>query len=375
MFTGRPVTELNASWTEPLDGTWPTLAEYLRDRGYRTGGVAGNFFYCNSEWGIDRGFIHYKDYDLSLGHALLGTFVGLRLVKALEAKGLDEEIWFHRVNGRRIAPDVRDDLVRWLDRDRDHPYFAFVNFYDAHDPYVAPDEYYARIDAAPQQKAAPVKVIEDGRLVDAEAGHRRQRLAALRDYEAGIAYLDDQVGALLADLEARGLLENTLVVITSDHGEEFGEHGRSWHGRTLYMPSIHVPLVVRLPDGSRAGERIREPVSLTDLAVTVADVLGEGDDSPFPGSSFLSSHIGPLRSPALSELTLDTRDGEPEHRWFRSLVAADRHYIVSDKGIEELYDYRIDPLEQLDLSAVDTTRLPVLRSALERGLSGVNDGG
>lgn len=366
IFTGRPVSDLSTTWRDPLDDTWPTLAEYLTEHGYRTGGVVGNVFYCNSEWGLDRGFIYWKDFAMSLGHGLGGTFIGSRLIKELEALGLEERFWFHRVNGRRIAPDVGRDMVDWIDGDTEHPWFAFVNFYDAHDPYVAPSEYIEQIDAMPHADSLPVKRIEDGALQDAEPEFRRERLSALRDYEASIRYLDAQVGRMLSELATRGLLDNTLVIITSDHGEEFNEHGRGWHGNTLYMPAIHVPLVIRLPDGNRAGERIGTPVSLTDLAATVVDVLGLSDGSPFPGRSVLAPAIDAEgRPPVYAELTRDDRMSQPTELLLGSMVDDELHYILSDEGREELFRYRRDAFEQNDLMGTDSTLASSYRSMLE----------
>jgi arylsulfatase A-like enzyme len=364
MFTGRDVHELSTGWAEGLDTTFPTIAEFLRDRGYRTGGIAGNVFYSNSEWGLDRGFLHYEDYVLSLGHALLATYVGERFVRTLERKGLEQRFWFHRINGRRIAPDVSRSLVRWLERDRERPFFAFVNFYDAHDPYVAPRGFIEAIRAAPIRDSLPIRIMSAGRAVAAEADQQKEIREAIDLYDAGIRYLDDQFGLLMSDLERRGLLQNTLVVVTSDHGEEFGEHGRYWHGLTLYMPSIHVPLIVRLPDGRRAGERVGTPVSLRRLAASTLDVLVQGEGAPFPGPSFLSDawSTADQYAPVLSTVTPDPRTKPAPEQAFRSIVDGTMHYILSDQSGEELYRYITDPLEQLDLAPGDTALLAGYRS-------------
>ena len=167
----------------------------------------------------------------------------------------------------------------------------------------------------------------------------------------------------MSELERRGLLRNTLVVVTSDHGEEFGEHGRYWHGRTAYMPSIHVPLLVRLPDGRRAGERVSTPVSLRGLAASTLDVLGQGEGAPFPGPSFLSD-AWPIdqNPPVLSTVVLDPRIRAGPERAFHSLVDGELHYILSDRSGEELYRYITDPWEQLNLAPGDSTLLARYRS-------------
>ena len=102
-----------------------------------------------------------------------------------------------------------------------------------------------------------------------------------------------QLGRLFDELERRGVLENTLVIVTSDHGEELGEHGLFGHGRSLYRPELHVPLLIVRPGRVAAGRVVAEPVSLRDLPATVVDLLGLADGSPFPGGSLARSGASP----------------------------------------------------------------------------------
>ena len=108
-------------------------------------------------------------------------------------------------------------------------------------------------------------------------------------YESSIAYLDEQLGRLFEELRGRGLLENTFVIVTSDHGEHFHERGFSGHGASLYRREIHVPLLI-FPPGEVPGRRVvTQPVSLRDLPATIVDILGVTEDSPFPGRSLATS--------------------------------------------------------------------------------------
>ncbi len=364
MFTGRPAQELSTGWTEPLDASKPTIAEFLRARGYRTGGVTANFFYGNSEWGIDRGFLHWKDYDVSVGHALLATFPGLRFVKWLERIGYEERFGFYRINGRRIAPDVRRDLLRWVERDRERPWFAFINFYDAHDPYVAPDEFLARIRAVPRPLGPPARNAA-GRLLQHVRPARVAELAVdIDDYDAAIAYLDDQLGRMLDDFAARGLLDNALVIISSDHGEEFMVHGRAYHGESLYMPSLRVPLLVRMPDGNGAGTRVVEPVPVSALAATIADVVS-GSTEGFGDVSLARVARGEQDAPShiTSYLTIRNPDAG-EDSVYQTVLHDGMHFIVTDRGGEELYAHPDDPFELKNLMATRPERAAALRSLL-----------
>ena len=108
----------------------------------------------------------------------------------------------------------------------------------------------------------------------------------LRDaYDSCLRYLDEQVALLVTELEDRGLLANTLLIITSDHGEQFGEHDLILHGNSLYMPLLHVPLLMFLPSRIPAGIKIPAPVSLRNLPASIMDLIGVRSNFRFPGES------------------------------------------------------------------------------------------
>jgi arylsulfatase A-like enzyme len=196
-------------------------------------------------------------------------------------------------------------------------------------------------------------------------------------YDDCIGYLDSQVGKLMDGLHRRGLLDNTIIVITSDHGEGLGEHGLFGHGRSLYSQEVHVPLVILTPDGAARG-RIRAPVSLRDLPATFVDLLGFAQKSPFPGKSlarywrFSPGHEVPSTSPAYSEVSLREKVSKNPNRppaWrgpMQSVVAEGKAYIRNADGREELYDILRDPIELRDLvRSTDLGFLNTLRRTLE----------
>ena len=104
-------------------------------------------------------------------------------------------------------------------------------------------------------------------------------------YDSCIAYLDEQLGVLFDELQRRDLLDDTLVVITSDHGEGLGEHDLFDHGESLYSTELDVPLLILLPRKSRTARVVPQVVSLRDLPATIVDLVGQGAGSPFPGHS------------------------------------------------------------------------------------------
>ena len=159
-------------------------------------------------------------------------------------------------------------LEAWLDEHRERPFFAFFHTYDLHSDYL-PEARYREELVRPYSghfdgRSQTLTGIVLGRLHPAPAD-----IDHLRDlYDAALRQLDDHLGTLFAELERRGLLASTLVVVTADHGEEFFDHGNVGHGRSLYQEMLHVPLLVRGP-GVAAGLRIEQPVQLVDVAPTL----------------------------------------------------------------------------------------------------------
>jgi len=368
LFTGRWPHEHGADWTQSLAGTYPTLAEILARHGYATAGFVGNTWYCSRVSGLSRGFMHYEDYRVSLGEIVMQSSLGGWLASSTRLRGL---IGYYELLGRNTAPEVSGEFIRWLDRHGQRPFFAFINFFDAHGPYLAPAPFTGRFGSRPPHSNA--MALMRPHWTEAEARGERD------SYDASIAYLDHQVGALLEQLERRGDLRNTLVVITADHGEEFYEHGTMEHGYSLYRPVLWVPLIFRLPGRVPAGRVVPQPVSLRDVPETVLDVLELDRDERFPGRSLVPLWTEPDRADikppetVLSEIRTGGSALLPRypvaHGDMQSVIVGNLHYIHNGDGRVELYDTRTDPLEQHDLAG-----LPALRhtaAALQAALDSV----
>ena len=347
MFTGLQHGEHSCRWKTPLDDSVPTLPQLLRDRGYRTGAFVANHFYTTHETGLDRGFTTYSDFQVTPKQLLCASTIGqMGLLRDLFWR----RTWSERLHGivrlrlrgdpkpendRKVATQVNADFLAWLDEDRDRPFFGFLNLFDAHDPYEPPAPWDRRFAATPSS---------------------RDR------YDGAIAYMDEQLGRLADELSARGLLDRTIVVVTSDHGELFGEHGLENHGNALYLPLLHVPLVIRYP-ATLAPGRVANSVSLRDLAISLLDLADGGDSASLPGNSFLRNaglddydepSSAPMRHhPVLAEVErLELPWGNPPARdgAMHSVIDDEHHFIVDAKGRRQLFAYRRDRAEAHDLA-------------------------
>jgi arylsulfatase A-like enzyme len=381
MFTGRWPHELSARIDTPLDATHPTLAEYLRDRGYATAGFIANTYFCNHWYGLGRGFLHYEDTAVNPLEVLRSSGLGRRLVKGLGGVPRNRPGAYFQ---RKDAPTINAEVLAWLDhRGTDRPFLAFLNYYDAHDPYLTPVEPTRRFGLRPGSRA-DVAMLQNWHLGDKTGISPRDVQLARDCYDDCIAYLDAQLGTLLEGLERRGLLENTVVVITSDHGEEFGERERKrfGHGQSLHHEVTGVPLLIVAPGRIAPGRVVTTPVSLRDLPATIAGLAGLSEGSPFPGRS-LARHWsaaapagsdglpgGPGPDPVLAEIV--DREPQSPRDWKppRSVIVDELLYIREADGREELYDLAADPAETNNLagSGGESVRadLERCRSALHR---------
>jgi arylsulfatase A-like enzyme len=375
MFTGRCPGGLSAGWGTPLNDTYPTVAEMFREQGYATAGFVANLDYCCRQFGLNRGFTHYDDFPLSLGEMalcsnLVRTATDLNMARRL--------VNYHDELNRKPADMVNRQFLRWLDANNQRPFFAFINYFDAHSPYLPPPSFSKF--GAPRGKDH-YEYMRDRWLrigqLDMQELSPMQVQAELDAYDGAIAYQDDQLANLLEDLRARDLLDNTLVIITSDHGEQFGEHRLFGHGNSLYMTLLHVPLLFRFPRRVPAGLNLSQPVSLVDLAATIVDLAELGGSVRFPGNSLARCWSGRWNRSNLSEEAIlsEVEKCVSWRPWYptsigsvKSLIWKDFHYIQNESGQEELFDLREDGKESRNLALLPAWRreLDECRAALGR---------
>jgi arylsulfatase A-like enzyme len=385
-FTGRWPRELDSHRQLVLDNRAPTLAEFLASKGYRSAGFAANTKNCSYETGLDRGFAHYEDYPLSL-QTILGTTAA--------GRWLTQNLLFYRdfYNRKWVQYQSRDArginlaFLNWLSRHPrgERPFFAFLNYLDAHAPFLVPADHAPRFGIRPTSRR-DYEMLLDFRDRDKTQVSAEDVAMARDGYDDCISFLDAQIGALLDELDRRSLFADTLVIIASDHGEQFGEKGLFDHGHSLYLDEVHVPLVILSPSGPSARV-IADPVSLRDLPATIVDLLGFAADSPFPGMS-LAAHwraraataAPPRTTPAISEadfqaIGLNACTGRGPFQWgfTMSQVASGWHYVRDGRGAEALYNPAADPTETRNLfKSPDSSRaVTAFRQSLLHALTEV----
>lgn len=296
MFTGLPprvhgIGNQRSSGNPTLGLEARTLAEVLQSVGYRTGAVTsgGN---VKGYLGFERGFEIYDEKP-----------------KQLPAKLADARKWLASVAGAAAGVEQADSASE------QEPWFFFFHTYAVHDPYLPPAKYRKRYtepsyagDIIGDPLELRAAIYENGEdLAEWASSHAKIEanfwervdqddpadLAHLQNlYTAGVAGMDRELRLFIEWMEESGLLENTLIVLTSDHGEEFGEHGMTRHHQ-LWNESLHVPLLVRLPDAVHGGTTISAPVRHMDLLPSILEMM----EVPDPGTILGESWAGWIKDP------------------------------------------------------------------------------
>lgn len=269
-----------------LDESLPTLAEELSAAGWATAGFVSAFV-LDSRWGIGRGFDHYRD-DFQLDPNKPSVNVG---------------------QVQHEGSDTIEHALAWLDEPRDAPFFLWVHLFEPHDPYTPPEPYRSQYPDRP--------------------------------YDAEVAYTDSLVGLLREGLESRGLFDDSVFVLTSDHGEGLGQHGEGFHGYFIYDSTVRVPLILRLPFGDFEGRVVDEAISHVDILPTVLSIAGRDVPVEVQGIDLLPLILG--REPAAArEVYTESYYSLYHYNWapLRSIRTESEKFIETTNP--ELYLLRED---------------------------------
>jgi arylsulfatase A-like enzyme len=237
-----------------------TLAEVLRDAGYRTGGFFGAP-YLHPTYGVDQGFESYVSCMTKLGTDVMPD--AMRAVAQGEVTAPHSDI---------TGPRTLAEVTKWLEEADDRPFFLFIHLWDPHYDYIPPREYAEMFD--PDYTGT----LNSEFLMRNDAVNRNmdprdlEHLIAL--YDGEIRFTDDILARIVERIEAKAAPESTVLVITADHGEEFFEHGNKGHQKTLFEEVVRVPLIVRWPGRVDAGRVVDDQVRHVDLMPTLLSLAG-----------------------------------------------------------------------------------------------------
>jgi arylsulfatase A-like enzyme len=333
----------------PLAAGIPTLAEMLAQRGYFTVAVVANYGYLSSFFGVDRGFQVYDVREpVPLLNSSLRLFLrnGLRHLIGLFASSAA----FDRTTRRAEEIDSAAISLLRQTRARQAPVFLFLNYMDAHWPYLPP---------APYDRMFPGKLwdftdasykrLEQDLIFSRRDITPREKEHLISQYDGGIAYLDFELGRLFASLKELGLYDNSLIVVTSDHGENFGDQRSLQHGIAVYHDEVNVPLIVKYP-GQNGPRAVDDLVSQIDLAPTILDAAGIPRPPSFAGQS-LTQPVDSERFLYSEAFPPDSPDNLAERfkRTQRAIFHHHQKFIESTRGDRELYDLDTDPEERRNL--------------------------
>jgi arylsulfatase A-like enzyme len=336
--------------SSPLDEKYFTIGEALSEYGYRTAVFSANIDVFSRLEGFDQGIIHFEDHYESLSDIAVSSYYGRFIEFYLYYKLLGNQLKI----GRRSASHITQSALDWLTKDPDKPFFVMLNYFDVHDPYVPPEPF----------RSIFATTDEPGGLIntDWDMDHVYQSMTPeqlqgeIDAYDGAIAYVDENIGQFISEMQKQGLLNNTILVVTSDHGEMFGEHGLLHHANSLYQEIIHVPLIFIWPDHIPSGKRISLPVSLASLPATLMELVDIDHNRQFPGPSLVA-----LWEKNGSESGWAYPLSEAQQMWWvppqqptfkgamESIITPQWHYITHETLGEELYDWVNDPAEENNL--------------------------
>jgi arylsulfatase A-like enzyme len=328
-----------------------TVSESLTRSGYHTGAIVLNDL-LHPRSNLSQGF---EDY-VFLTEPSFGASFGAAVLQRTLPSLFPSPPWPRSEDITRIA-------LGWIEAHRDQDFFLWVHYYDPHAPYTPPRRYLSGSEPPPGMgyDFYGQKEVLEGLSIPSRA--QRQWIHEL--YRGEVRYLDDSIGALLQGLERLGLYDDSLIVFSSDHGEEFWDHGAHGHGHTLYNELLSVPLIVKPPRASRPGHRVKVRVPTEAITPTILDLCG----IEYQPARFSARSLAPL-------LESDTGSYVPSPIVSNSSVLFDRKEAVIFGGLkyqrttigdaEMLFDLDSDPKEMAPLSSPPPIELAQARALLER---------
>ena len=401
LFTGvYPSVHRTNSLESRLPEDLVTLSQILSDEGYRTVGMASNPWF-SSEFGITRGFDKffqmfgpystdsYREFSLTLTDDTKSF--KQRLLHLLHTQTMSDLCKNSLNAGYRMISNRPDDGAAEAVKKTislisgPSPFFGFINFLEPHLPYDPPEAYADQflpqdVDSKAVKSVnqyAPTYNIRNVSM-DSQDFDILERL-----YEGALRYVDDRIGKIFSHLREEEEMDNTMIIIMGDHGENIGDHGLMGHHYSVHQTLLHIPLIIKYPNSDGQGVVVNERVSSIDVPATIAQVL---HNSGIPINDFMSQQMGePLTQtaersdpiiveylnhmPSIGQLKEKCNnpgfDVEKYDRQLWAIFDNNQKVIVDSNGYIELYNVASDPNERNDLADDFPERASSLRNSLQ----------
>ena len=307
-----------------------TVTQVLKKEGYATACFCSSP-YMNPAFGFDRGFDLYRNIDLE-DEKIKDTI----LPPPEERDAVHEDI---------TSPRITDLAITWLENHHSRPFFLFLHLWDVHYDYIPPAPYDKLFDPDYQGDIDGKDYMHNDEVNPEMDPRDLEHIIAL--YDGEIAYVDHHIGLIVKKLKKLGIFDQTLIVVTADHGDEFFEHGGKGHRNTLYDEVVKIPLIVHLPEKISSAVRIRNQVSIIDIAPTILDLAGILVPGRMQGSSL---------APLLKEETI------PDDRYamlelgsiLRALRSKSAKLLFNTRALQTIiFDLKADPGENDPVGITD----------------------
>lgn len=347
IMTGLPPSvHMTTKAKASLPSSFVTLAEYMLSAGYLTGAIGLNIF-LTEKYNISQGFIHYDFYPKDFGPS--NSFGGkiIRKLRKLHYPSTDY---------------LTDLACNWFEENYQKDFFFWIHYLDPHVPYSPPVRFIPKKEPPPRigTKFFAQNSVRGGILAPSQ--EEREWIRTL--YGCEVQYVDENIGRLMDRLKKLNLYNESLIILTSDHGEEFWEHGGYEHGHSLYNEVLRVPLMIKLPlSASNSNRVLNELVTTVSIMPTILDLC----EIPYGSDNYLYGTLSPLwgtnpdtfkRGPVIGTAVLYYENKE-------SVIFHDLKYIralVTNR--EELYDLTADPGEQTSISSVSRDKTQLAKNVL-----------
>jgi len=353
----------------PLQDQFTTMAEILRAKGYRTMAVVANTGYLAPPLGLTQGFevVDWRaplkvEASFRMYPRYLRKTVGELFDRFVSTAALELVV--------RRAGEINRAANQLVDQAGPSPYFLFINYMDAHMLYVPPEPFRSTYPCKDmtRRSVAGMHAIRVGVVTQKRMMTPDEEQCFVAQYDAGIAYIDSELRKLVASLKMRGQFENTLLIVTADHGEALGQRNLIGHGGvSVYQDEIGVPLLVKFP-GRHASGVVDNYVSQVDFLPTVLDVVGIPPIPGLPGRS-MRDIPGSASRPLVSVSFPDQSKSRANPQFGRTeeaLVFDGRKLVVSTLGKHELFDLKKDRDEKDNLYETEESQAASLTAMLDQ---------